>query len=176
MENTRTVPIVSLVGRSNSGKTTFIEKLVGILQEKGYRVACVKQHHRDVPVDVVGKDSWRYAQAGAACSVMATPTQLSLVHRTETTTPLEEIAQIVADAGCDIVLAESFAPVDTVDRYVVARVERIEEPLLRPQDSAGLITDDAELASAWERADRATFDLNDVEKFAKYVIEHYRIA
>jgi|GEM_PF-3778744 len=104
MRSVSPIPIVSLVGRSNSGKTTFIEKLITILQDQGLRVACVKQHHRDVEVDVVGKDSWRYARAGAACSIIATPVQISFVHQVSEAPSLVELASMAADAGCDVVL------------------------------------------------------------------------
>ncbi|MBI3353732.1 MAG: molybdopterin-guanine dinucleotide biosynthesis protein MobB, partial [Nitrospirae bacterium] len=36
------IPIVSIVGRSNSGKTTLIEKIIPLLVKKGYRIATVK--------------------------------------------------------------------------------------------------------------------------------------
>ena len=35
-------PIVSVVGKSKSGKTTLIEKLVQELKPRGYRVATIK--------------------------------------------------------------------------------------------------------------------------------------
>jgi len=35
-------PIVSVVGKSKSGKTTLIEKLVQELRSRGYRVATIK--------------------------------------------------------------------------------------------------------------------------------------
>jgi molybdopterin-guanine dinucleotide biosynthesis protein B len=33
------IPIVSIVGKSNSGKTTLLEKLISDLAGRGYRVA-----------------------------------------------------------------------------------------------------------------------------------------
>jgi len=176
MEPAQPIPVVSFAGRSNSGKTTFVEKLIVLLQDKGLRVACVKQHHHDVDVDVVGKDSWRYAQAGAACSIIATPAQVSLVHQVDSVPSIEKLAQMAADAPCDVLLAESFAGADTVDRYIVARIDRAEEPLLAPEETAGLITDDADLAAMWEAAGRPTFDINNVVSFAQYVISHYNLA
>jgi len=35
------IPIISIVGKSDSGKTTLIEKLVPELTRRGYRIATV---------------------------------------------------------------------------------------------------------------------------------------
>lgn len=35
-------PLVSVVGKSKSGKTTVIERLVQLLKSRGYRVATIK--------------------------------------------------------------------------------------------------------------------------------------
>ena len=43
----RVIPILSVVGRSNTGKTTFIEKLIPVLKAKGIRVATIKHHLHD---------------------------------------------------------------------------------------------------------------------------------
>ena len=59
------IPIISIVGKSDSGKTTLIEKLVPVLTKRGYRVATVKHDVHGFEVDREGKDSWRHKQAGA---------------------------------------------------------------------------------------------------------------
>ncbi|MGE5257212.1 MAG: molybdopterin-guanine dinucleotide biosynthesis protein B, partial [Hyphomicrobiales bacterium] len=38
-------PIVSIVGRSESGKTTLIEKLIPELRRRGYRIGTIKHTH-----------------------------------------------------------------------------------------------------------------------------------
>src|SRR3972149_3691849 len=53
------VPVISFVGNSGVGKTTFLEKLVRILKARGYRVAAVKHDVHNFTVDYPGKDSWR---------------------------------------------------------------------------------------------------------------------
>ena len=58
-------PIISIVGKSNSGKTTFLEKVVRELKRRGYRVAVVKHSTHDIKIDQPGKDTWRLAQAGS---------------------------------------------------------------------------------------------------------------
>ena len=43
--------IVSIVGKSNSGKTTLIEKLIRELKLRGYRVATVKHTPHGMNLD-----------------------------------------------------------------------------------------------------------------------------
>ena len=56
------IPIVSIVGKSDSGKTTLIEKLLPELTRRGYRIATVKHDVHGFEVDREGKDSWRHKQ------------------------------------------------------------------------------------------------------------------
>ena len=51
-------PVVSIVGKSKLGKTTFIEKLVQELKSRDYRVAAIKRIPQGVKFDEPGKDSW----------------------------------------------------------------------------------------------------------------------
>ena len=53
-------------GRSNSGKTTLIVKLIKELKEKGYRVGAVKNiHSPNFTIDTEEKDTWKHTQAGS---------------------------------------------------------------------------------------------------------------
>jgi molybdopterin-guanine dinucleotide biosynthesis protein len=106
---------------------------------------------------------------------MATPSQLSLVYRQDAPPTVDDIASMMAHAGFDLLLIESFGDFDQVDRYVVARIERNEEPLLGPEDSAGIITDDADLSDAWKKCGRSSFDINNVAQFAEYLVEQYSL-
>ena len=45
------IPIVSFVGKSNSGKTTLLEKVIRELKSKGYRVATIKHSHNELDID-----------------------------------------------------------------------------------------------------------------------------
>jgi len=63
-------PIISIVGKSESGKTTLLEGLVRGLKQRGYRVAVVKHANEDFEIDTPNKDSWRFAQAGSEVSAV----------------------------------------------------------------------------------------------------------
>ena len=103
-----TVPVVSIVGKGDSGKTTFLEKLIRELAARGVRVATVKHHVHDFDIDVPGKDSWRHARAGAAATMVSSPTSSRSSSRCERECTLPELAHVAAEAGCDILLTEGF--------------------------------------------------------------------
>lgn len=105
MSNTA-VPVVSIVGRSNVGKTTFLEKLIRELKQRGYRVGTVKHYEYDFDIDVPGKDSWRHAQAGSDVTVISSPQKLAFVRRVEAELSLDEIISLMPPV--DIVLTEGY--------------------------------------------------------------------
>jgi len=100
-------PIVSIVGRSESGKTTLIEKLIVELKSRGYRVATVKHTPKGATFDEPGKDSWRHIQAGSDAAVVASPDTLALIRPVAEEPALDEIARLLGE-DCDIILAEGF--------------------------------------------------------------------
>ena len=58
--------LVAVVGKSDSGKTTLIEKLVPELIRLGLRVGTIKHDAHSFEIDHPGKDSWRHGQSGAS--------------------------------------------------------------------------------------------------------------
>lgn len=59
------IPVWSLVALSNTGKTTFLEKLIPALRVLGLSVGVVKHDSHDFELDHEGKDTFRLSQAGA---------------------------------------------------------------------------------------------------------------
>jgi molybdopterin-guanine dinucleotide biosynthesis protein B len=139
------VPVVSVVGRADAGKTTFLEKLVAELSRRGVRVATVKHHVHDHETDVPGKDSWRHAQAGSVVAMVSSPRRLSLVQKLEREMTLSELASIAHDAGSDLLLTEGYKR-SGVNRVEVLRRERGEALLSRAGDLLALVTDMPEAA------------------------------
>jgi len=100
-------PIVALVGHSQSGKTTLIEKLIPELMSRGYKVATVKHTHHHVEPDDADKDTRRHLQAGAAAVVLGSPRAVVLTKATTGETGLDEISRLLGEVY-DIVIAEGF--------------------------------------------------------------------
>jgi len=105
MENT--TPILCFVGRSNSGKTTLIERLIQTLTQSGYRIAAIKHAGHGFDLDTEGKDSWRHKRAGASTVIVKSKTSLALFADTDDSVPLTDLRdQYVRNV--DLILAEGW--------------------------------------------------------------------
>lgn len=135
------IPVVSVVGKSDSGKTTFLERLIRELAGRGYRVATVKHHVHDFDIDVPGKDSWRHAKAGAAVTMISAPDKFGVVRKVDHELSLEELVAAAGDV--DILLTEGFKRAGNV-RIEVSRRARSEGIICEPHELWALVTDNIE--------------------------------
>lgn len=103
----RRPPVISFVGRSNSGKTTFLEKLIPVLKELGVRVATIKHDVHDFEIDREGKDTYRHKKAGARITMIASPKKLALVEDLDSELPLETIVTRYV-RNIDLVMTEGY--------------------------------------------------------------------
>jgi molybdopterin-guanine dinucleotide biosynthesis protein B len=100
--------IVAVVGSSNSGKTTAVEALIKGLTKKGYTVASAKHIPApDFTIDTEGKDTWRYAKAGASAVLSVAPNELTAIKKVDTTE--YSLEQVIAEfPEVDIIILEGF--------------------------------------------------------------------
>ncbi len=143
--------ILSIVGRKNSGKTTFLVALATEFRHRGLRVASVKHGHHHFEIDQPGRDSWRHFHHGGAEAVLiVSEGRVAMVSRHEgEPDPRELIRRHLSHAGYDIVLVEGYkhGPFEKVE---VHRSELHPRPLVaepvRPGAGAtlALVTDAAD--------------------------------
>lgn len=100
-------PVISIVSKKRSGKTTLLEKLIPELKRRGYRVGTVKHDTHGFDIDHEGKDTWRHKQAGAEAVVISSPWKISVIKDVAEEAGL---GQIVATqlSDMDIVLTEGY--------------------------------------------------------------------
>ncbi|GAK59041.1 molybdopterin-guanine dinucleotide biosynthesis protein B [Candidatus Vecturithrix granuli] len=127
------IPIISIVGKSNSGKTTLIEKLIPEFKRRGYRIGTIKHHLHDFEVDQRGKDSWRHAQAGADAVAIASPYKLAFITTPPSDLTLDELRDRYFQ-NVDLVIAEGYKG-STHPKVEVFRAEVYECPLFRKGDN-----------------------------------------
>ncbi|HSL16618.1 MAG TPA: molybdopterin-guanine dinucleotide biosynthesis protein B [Methylomirabilota bacterium] len=99
--------VFSVVGESDSGKTTVIEGLVAELTSLGLKVGTIKHDVHGFQMDREGKDSYRHKQAGASISLVSSPWQVGMVRDTGRDLPVAELVERFMD-GVDVVLTEDY--------------------------------------------------------------------
>jgi molybdopterin-guanine dinucleotide biosynthesis protein B len=121
------VPVICIVGKKKSGKTTFMEKLLPELAALGLSVGTVKHDAHSFEMDHEGKDSWRHRQAGAATVVVSSPARVAVIKSVEREMWLPELAEeFFADR--QLVLAEGYFRSD-MPKIEVHRAEAHDVPL-----------------------------------------------
>jgi molybdopterin-guanine dinucleotide biosynthesis protein B len=155
------VPVFCIVGRSKSGRTTLVEKLIGELKRRGYRVGTIKHHaHPGFELDRPGKDTWRHARAGSDHVVIAAPDKVASIRRVDREPELQEIAATMTDV--EIILTEGYLRTGTY-RIEVVRAARSVEPICAPDELLALVTDVA------VPYDVPQFGLNDAAGLADFL-------
>ncbi len=81
------IPIVSIVGKTNSGKTTLIEKIIPELKKRGYKVGIIKHDVHQFEIDYEGKDTYRMTQAGADTVVIASTEKIAMIKNVMSPSP-----------------------------------------------------------------------------------------
>jgi len=155
-------PVIAIVGAHNSGKTTFLEKVVNILTEEGYNIAVIKHDPKGkAKTDTEGKDSYKIYQAGAKQVIIASPERLSIFVRIKDYN-LEDIYNYI-DKNVDMVLIEGFKSYPNIDKYEVIRKEENRDLLVK--DITGVITDYYDYP--------LKFDINNPKEFIDYIKDKY---
>lgn len=100
-------PIVSIVSKKSSGKTTLLENLIPELKRRGYRVGTVKHDTHGFNIDHEGKDTYRHKASGAEAVMISSPWKLSFIKDSSEDLSLDQlVARYMSDL--DIVLTEGY--------------------------------------------------------------------
>ena len=76
--------VIAVVGGKKSGKTTAIEILIKKLAERGYKIAAIKHiPEPNFTIDQKGKDTWKYAQAGATEIIGVSAHEIVTIEKTD---------------------------------------------------------------------------------------------
>ena len=159
------VPIVSFVGRSNSGKTTLIERVIPELVRAGYRVATVKHAGHGFDLDTEGKDSWRHKRAGASSVIVMSRGSLAMFADVPEEMKVEEIRDRFLDASYDLIIAEGWKSEGYL-KIVVIR-EQVGEVPVSPDGLLAVVSDKPIDLPV------PVLDLNDVAGVAALIIKHF---
>jgi len=135
-------PIICVVGKKKSGKTTFMEKLVPELISRGYSVGSIKHDTHGFDIDVPGKDTWRHRRCGVAAVVISSPGKLALIRDVSREPSLDEIAACYF-RHLDLVLTEGYARSDKPKIELHRQVEHARPLEPQPAGLLAMVTDAA---------------------------------
>ncbi|WP_429885197.1 molybdopterin-guanine dinucleotide biosynthesis protein B [Geoalkalibacter halelectricus] len=164
-------PVVSIVAKSGTGKTTLVEKLIAEMKQRGYRVGAVKHDAHNFEIDHAGKDSWRLTQAGADTMLITSPAKIAMVKKNPQAQepPIAETIQTYF-GDVDIVLTEGFKR-STMPKIEVHRRERSAELLCRSE-----IHDPTLIAVASDEPldiDVPVYDINDAQGLCDLIVARF---
>ncbi|SMB99093.1 molybdopterin guanine dinucleotide biosynthesis accessory protein MobB [Thermanaeromonas toyohensis ToBE] len=100
------IPIISVVGKSDVGKTTLLVKLIPELKSRGYRIATIKHDTHGFDIDRPGKDTWKHAEAGADIVAISSPSKVAFIEKVERELTLDEVASRIK--GVDLIITEGY--------------------------------------------------------------------
>jgi len=138
-DEVKKLPIVSIVGKSQSGKTVLMEQLIAEFKKRGYKVAALKHSRGGIEIDHPGKDSWRYSQAGSDAVLISSPDKLAFFKNLNHELSIEEIMPIVGPEF-DLVLVEGFKK-SKIPKIEVHRKKLGDDILCSPEELSAVVTD-----------------------------------
>lgn len=110
---------IAIVGGKKSGKTTIIELLIRELTKRGFKVAAVKHiPELNFTIDKEGKDTWRFAEAGAKTVVSVAEDEIAKIEKVNTKNiSVEQILQTCRNN--DLVFLEGFRKLIAQEKDVI---------------------------------------------------------
>lgn len=152
--------ILSVVGRSQSGKTTLIEKLIPELKKRGYRIGTIKHAHHGFDIDKTGKDSWRHRHAGADVVVVASPGKIAMV-KDDDRESLDDLQNYFE--GTDLIITEGYKK-ENKPKIEVVRAARHSQLICLGDHDLIAVVSDVDLNPGVPK-----FGLNDIKELADLI-------
>jgi molybdopterin-guanine dinucleotide biosynthesis protein B len=99
--------MISIVGRSKSGKTSLLEHLIPELKGRGYRLATIKHSAHGHDLNEMGKDSQRLANAGSDTVMVSSSHGLAMLKNLGKELGPEELSLLMGN-DYDLIITEGF--------------------------------------------------------------------
>lgn len=156
------IPIICIVGRSDTGKTTLIERLIPEFRRRGYRVGTIKHDIHGFEIDKEGKDSYRHKKSGADFVLISSTQKIVLIKDVNKELSLDELRRYVEDV--DIVLTEGFKR-SSYPKIEVFREDLHKELLCTEEDNLVAIVSEKKF-----NLNIPVFSLNEISELADFIV------
>lgn len=163
------IPVISFIAMSSgTGKTTLLEKVIPELKSRGLRLAVIKHDAHSFEMDQPGKDTWRFAKAGADIVAISSPDKFAMIEKREKELSLDDILSRISDV--DLILTEGYKsenkPKILVCRSgVVFSEENFNKFTQRPEELLAIVSD-----IQFKKIEAPCYDLDDYTGIAGVII------
>ena len=99
--------VMAFVAWSGTGKTTLVEKLVELASDRELVVGALKHDAHRFEIDKPGKDSHRFAAAGANTTLIVADDKMALVRKHDVSPLVEDLIEAHFN-HCNLVLVEGW--------------------------------------------------------------------
>ena len=164
------IPVLGFAAYSGTGKTTLLEKVVLELKKKGLRIAGIKHDGHDFDIDHEGKDSWRFSQAGADISIVASAKKVAYME--QRSMEFSQVISMVTDV--DLILVEGYKR-EPISQIGICRRETGKGFTAGLERYVAVVTDleERELIEMEGAAiQRPKFAFDEAEKIAEFIVEY----
>jgi molybdopterin-guanine dinucleotide biosynthesis protein B len=158
------VPYVSIVGYSNSGKTTLICKLIERFTAQGLKVGTLKHDAHDFEMDHEGKDTWKHRQSGASVVMISSDAKVATIESLSEPAQLDRL--ISRFENVDLVLVEGYKKALAKKIVVGLTLEQI-----RLRNEVEGVIALATTLNLSESVPYSVFDLNDIDAIASFILK-----
>ena len=154
--------VIAVSGVKNSGKTTLIEKLIPLFNQRGICVAVVKHDGHTFTADPEETDTGRCMKAGAYGAAVFDGEKYKIIKRNQA----EEELLLEQFPEADIILLEGFKH-SRWPKIEIVRRGNSERPVCQTDTLLALVTD-----QPLEVQDVPAVDINDIEQVADIMMRY----
>jgi len=154
------IPVIAFSAYSGTGKTTLVEKLIVSLKERGLRIAVIKHDAHRFEMDREGKDTWRFAQAGADRVLISSPEKTAEIAKGEQS--VYELIDRIKDV--DLILVEGYKH-EKLPRIGICRAATGKGFPESPENYIALVSD-----CPVEQTEIPQFGLEDISEITEFIM------
>ena len=154
-----TTPLICICGKKNSGKTTFIKKLVGELKNRNKTCSVIKHDGHDFELDFKDTDTFFYKEYGACQTLIFNDKYFKLDGRSKN---IYELIQLLDDV--DLIIIEGMKDSD----FIKYECTLTDDLVCSDVNKYAIISD--RKFSGYDN-----FDINNPSEFADYIIRKFKI-